>query len=217
MDGITIVLFVTVLLAFGVIIALLIRNNQKPQQNGELLQHLMQMRSELNTSSNEHRKEVQEHLSKMHDRLHSGMSQSHNSIQRQFEQTSKIIKDVTEKLGTLESTNKQVLDFSSQLKNLQDILKNPKQRGVLGEYWLDTLLANVMPTKDLYQMQYTLGEDEKTGQKLIADAVIFVNDQTIPIDAKFTLENYNRMMAEHDTERRDRLEKDFKADVKKTY
>jgi DNA recombination protein RmuC len=106
-----------------------------------------------------------------------------------------------------------VLDFSSQLQNLQNILKNPKQRGVLGEYWLETLLRNVLATKD-YAMQYHLGTDETTGKELIADAVIMIREQKIAIDAKFSLENYNRLMEESDAGRRDKLEKELKADIK---
>ncbi|MBU4453373.1 DNA recombination protein RmuC, partial [Patescibacteria group bacterium] len=132
----------------------------------------------------------------------------------QFEQSAQIIQDVTNRLTELDRTNKQVLDFSSQLQNLQNILKNPKQRGVIGEYWLETLLRNVLPPES-YKMQYKIGTDEKTHQILIADAAIFIRDQVIPIDAKFTLENYNRMMETQDEVEREKIEKIFKSDVKK--
>ena len=151
------------------------------------------MREESQRHATDNRKEVQDQLHKMNTQVTSGMSKSHESIQRQFAQSSKIIQDVTEKLTAIDKTNKQVLDFSAQLQNLQDILKNPKQRGVLGEYWLETLLSNVLPV-DSYKMQYKLGEDEKTEKVLIADAAIFVRNQTIAIDAKFSLENFNRMI-----------------------
>lgn len=159
------------------------------------------------------RKELQERMDRIDDQLDKKLQHSHSTIQENFKQTSKIISDVTEKLTTLDNTNKQVLDFSSQLQNLQNILKNPKQRGVLGEYWLETLLSNVLP-KDGYKMQYAMGEDEKNGAKLIADAVIFIREMVIPIDAKFSLENYNRMTEESDPSRREELEKLLKSDVK---
>jgi DNA recombination protein RmuC len=159
------------------------------------------------------RKELQERMDRIDDQLDKKLQHSHETIQENFKQTSKIISDVTEKLTTLDSTNKQVLNFSSQLQNLQNILKNPKQRGVLGEYWLETLLSNVLP-QGSYQMQYPMGEDEKTGAKLIADAIIKIREQIIPIDAKFSLENYNRMAEEHDAEKRAVLENELKKDVK---
>ncbi len=186
--------------------------NEDASQN--ILQRLDSMREELQRTNSSHRKEVQDKLERVQDKLSQGMQHSHSSMQKQFDQTSKIIKDVTHQLTSLDKTNKQVLDFSSQLENLQHILKNPKQRGVLGEYWLETLLGNVLPASS-YKMQYHVGDDEDTKQKLIADAAIFIRNQVIPIDAKFTLENYNRMMQEKEPERRLKIEKDFKTDVKK--
>jgi DNA recombination protein RmuC len=159
------------------------------------------------------RKELQERMDRIDDQLDKKLQHSHSTIQENFKQTSKIISDVTEKLVTLDNTNKQVLDFSAQLQNLQNILKNPKQRGVLGEYWLETLLSNVL-AKDQYKMQYAMGEDDKSGKALIADAVIFIRELVIPIDAKFSLENYNRMTEETDPARREELEKLLKSDVK---
>src|SRR3989344_9231000 len=64
-------------------------------------------------------------------------------LQDQFIEISKITRDTTEKLTKLDETNRQVLNFSDQLRNLQDILKNPKQRGVRGEYYLEETLRNV--------------------------------------------------------------------------
>lgn len=126
---------------------------------------------------------------------------------QQFNETRQIVQDVTKGLTKLEETNKQVIGFTDQLKNLQDILKNPKQRGILGEYYLETLLKNVMPPNS-YQMQYSF----KNGD--IVDAVIFVKDKIIPIDSKFSLENYNRISEERNEIERERLEKIFKQDLK---
>src|SRR5205085_261336 len=69
----------------------------------------------------------------------------HESMRYQSTETSRIVRDITEKITKLEETNKQVVSFTDQLQSLQDILKNPKQRGILGEYYLETLLKNIMP------------------------------------------------------------------------
>lgn len=129
------------------------------------------------------------------------------SIRFQSTETSRIIADITEKITRLDETNKQVVSFADQLKNLQDILKNPKQRGVLGEYYLETLLKNVMPPGS-YQMQYGFSGG------IIVDAVVFVKDKIIPIDSKFSLENYNRITETSDKTERERLEKVFVNDLK---
>jgi len=135
------------------------------------------------------------------------LGESTRQMQRQFGESAKIIRDVTERLVRLDETSKQVISFADQLQNLQDILKNPKQRGILGEYYLETVLKNVLPPGS-FQMQYEF----KDGT--IVDAAIFVRDRIIPIDAKFSLENYNRILDTRDEAERARLEEAFRNDLK---
>ncbi len=210
------VVVIFALLAIGVIIILTLRHNTKAssRQFSEGVAELVEkVREDMLKMSDRDRSEMQSQLNRVNDQLSRGLSDSRTALIQQFEQTSKIVQDVTQKLTTLDSTNKQVLDFSSQLQNLQNILKSPKQRGVVGEFYLAQLLSNVL-TKESFALQHHLGVDESTGKELIADAAIFVGDLTIPIDAKFSLENYNRIMEEFDPERREKLEKDFKNDIK---
>ncbi|MFA6522044.1 MAG: DNA recombination protein RmuC [Patescibacteria group bacterium] len=174
---------------------------------------IKQIREDMNRLTFEQRQEMQTRLDRVNDTVNRGLTSSNDAMQKQFSDTAKIIQEVTQKMTELHDTNKQVLNFSDQLQNLQEIFKSPKQRGVVGEYFLESLLSNVLP-KDSYQMQYAMGTDEKTNQKLIADAVIFVRGLIIPIDSKFSLENYNRMMGENDVEKRTLAERAFKADVK---
>lgn len=211
-----IIVIIITLIIFGVGLILQLRGQQQITSS-ELSKNVNdvvdKLRLEMQLMSDRDRAELQQQLNRVNDQLYKGMNDSQSVIRQQFDQTSKIIQDVTQRLTTLDSTNKQVLDFSSQLQSLQNILKNPKQRGVLGEYWLEQLLGNVLPP-DAYRMQHRLGTDETTGKELIADAVIFVRELIIPIDAKFSLENYNRLMEESDAERREKLEKDLKTDIK---
>lgn len=150
---------------------------------------------------------LQRQLSDLSRTLDERLSESTKMIQSQFGTSTRIVQEVTERLTKLDETNRQVVSFADQLKNLEDILKNPKQRGILGEYYLETLLKNVFPP-GMYQMQYPF----KDG--VIVDAVIFVKDKIIPIDSKFSLENYNRIREERDPVERERLEKVFKNDLK---
>ena len=131
----------------------------------------------------------------------------HDSLHKQFGESQKLIKDITEELAHVKDTGRRVEGFAEQLQNLQDILKNPKQRGILGEYYLETLLKNVLPTGS-YQMQYPFVDGT------IVDAVVFVRDKIIPIDSKFSLENYNRLVEEKDPTEKERLEKAFRSDLK---
>lgn len=133
----------------------------------------------------------------------------HESVQKQLSESTKIVREVTEGLTKLDETNKQVISFADQLQHMQDILQNPKQRGVLGEYYLETVLKNVLPP-GRYQMQYRF----KNGETV--DAVVFLDkEKVLPIDSKFSLENYNRIIETRDSSEREKLEKAFKADLKK--
>lgn len=133
--------------------------------------------------------------------------QVRDSLQFHSSESNKIIRDVTEKLTRLDETNKQVISFADQLQSLENILKNPKQRGILGEYYLETVLKNVLPPGS-YQMQYAFPNGD------IVDAVVFVKDKIIPIDSKFSLENYNKMIEEPNDAEKKKLETIFVNDLK---
>lgn len=129
------------------------------------------------------------------------------SMQAQLTESTKMIREVTAGLTKLDETNRQVVSFADQLQNLQDILKNPKHRGILGEYYLETLLRNVLaPTQ--YKMQYPFANGE------VVDAVVFVRDKVIPIDSKFSLENYNKLVEERNLIEKEKLERAFVSDLK---
>jgi DNA recombination protein RmuC len=118
-----------------------------------------------------------------------------------------MVEKITKELTKVDEGQKQVVDIAKQLENLSDILKNPKQRGILGEYFLETVLKNVLPPNS-YQMQYAF----KDGT--IVDAVIFVKDRIIPIDSKFSLENYNRILNSKNSDEREKFESVFHDDLK---
>lgn len=145
----------------------------------------------------------------MGDRLERGQTSMQQSVQKQLSESSKLVADVTQRLTKLDETNRRVVDVADELKTLQNVLQNPKQRGGLGEYYLETVLSNVLPPH-VYETQYKFKDGE------IVDAVIHVDKQRlIPIDSKFSLENYNRLIEEKDRIRREELVKIFKQDVKK--
>jgi len=140
---------------------------------------------------------------------------SMESMQKQLIESGKIardaninIKDITSQLQKIHSGQQHVKDVKEELGKLSNILANPKQRGILGEYFLETLLKNVFQPNQ-YKLQYKF----KNGD--IVDAVIFVKDKIIPIDSKFSLENYNRLLEEKDSLKRKELEKALKQNLKK--
>ena len=177
------------------------------EMNKQLRDDIEKMRKSVEIASGANRKEIQDKLDGIHKGMDSFQKHTKDSLQKQFKDTANIILNVSERLKGLENTNKQVLSFTEQMKSLEKILQNPKQRGIFGEIQLNNLLANVLPPEH-YQMQYSF----KNGDKV--DAVLFYNDFVVPIDSKFSLENYNKMVEEDNPEQKKDFEQDFKKDIK---
>lgn len=153
---------------------------------------------------------LQAQLQELTKTLRAEVSESSKAMQehahRQFSESSRLIKEITQEVTSVKEIGRQTQGFAEQLKGLQDILKNPKQRGVLGEYYLETVLKNVLPP-NMYQTQYGFSNGE------IVDAVVFVDEKIVPVDSKFSLENYNRLVRAS-TEEKAALEKAFVNDLK---
>lgn len=193
MDAQFIILLLVVIAGFAALFFVLRRNRRaQPEEN----QAFMMLQNQLNEMS----RVIDSKLLESTKLMQSQASEISQNTQR-------IIRDITEKLTRVDEGQKQVVNFADQLKNLQDILKNPKQRGILGEYYLETVLKNVLPPNS-YQMQYAFRDGA------IVDAAIFVKDKVIPVDSKFSLENYNRIVGARDAVERERFEKLFRQDLK---
>ena len=182
-----------------VLLALVVRRPKSPVDDQSALLLKADM-VELNKTVGDLKDSLQKQLS---DQL----GASNKQLANQSAASIKILQQVTEKLTKLEGTNKNVGDIASELKTLQNVLQNPKQRGVLGEYYLEQILKNTLPP-GAYQLQYKLGEG------LIVDAAILLDDKILPLDSKFSLENYNRLLEAKD-EDRPLLDKTFKEDLKR--
>ncbi|MEI7689238.1 MAG: DNA recombination protein RmuC [Candidatus Nomurabacteria bacterium] len=190
----TLIIILLIIIIIGIIVGIVYISKKKPEEKADnsvqlLLNQINELSRMIDSKLGESQKEINQ------------------TMRFQSSETSRIIADITEKITRLDETNKQVVSFADQLQNLQDILKNPKQRGILGEYYLETLLKNIMPPGS-YQMQYPFPDGT------IVDAAVFVKDKVIPIDSKFSLENYNRISETNDKTEKDRLEKVFVNDLK---
>jgi DNA recombination protein RmuC len=194
--------------AFVVIKYSLKKTETEPQDEGSLrllLDQMNQLTRTVDQKIGESNKTIDSKISEVHRTVT-------DSMRSQFGESQQLIKDITQSLTKLDETNRQVVSFADQLQSLQDILKNPKQRGILGEYYLETLLKNVLPPGG-FEMQYRLGKSED-GADLIPDAVVFVKDKIVPVDSKFSLENYNRLVEEKNPQEREKFEKLFVNDLK---
>lgn len=187
----------TIVIAYLVYVLL----SKKDDNEGTVAQLLKSDITTLTDSVTKLKEGLSEQISEKLDRNNAQMF-------KQAAESAKIVREVTQKLTELDKTNKHVGDIAGELKTLQNVLQNPKQRGVLGEYYLQTVLENVLP-KGSFQMQYRFKDGETV------DAVVFVDrGKIIPIDSKFSLENYNRLVEAKDQIERDRLSALIKSDLK---
>lgn len=199
MESVLIVLLVVILLGLGAVLYVVLQkfNELKNSSAVELMKSDV---TELTRS-------IAGLQQVMGDKLDRSSVAMQSSMSKQLGESSKLIAEVTQRLTKLDDTNKRVVDVADELKTLQNVLQNPKQRGVFGEFYLQSVLDNVLPVNQ-YQMQYRFKDGE------IADAVIFLDrGQILAVDSKFSLENYNRMI-EAAGEDRERLLQKVKVDLK---
>ncbi|MDR0591230.1 MAG: DNA recombination protein RmuC [Candidatus Nomurabacteria bacterium] len=152
--------------------------------------------------------DISRRIDDMAKNLNDNNLKANASLHKQFEASQKLVRDITERMTKFEATNKNVLNATDKLEDLQNILLNPKHRGNFGEFQLNSLLENFFPPNQ-WQAQYKF----KNGD--IVDAALFLKDDKIlPIDSKFSLENYNRMVGEKSKDRREALAKEVYKDLK---
>ncbi len=208
----TLIILVAVAVAANIILAIALfrRKNSDDGENKDS-SGLKMVMEQMNTNMHELSRTVERKVGDLTKTVDTKINESSRNMQEsmrsQLSESSKLIKEVTQGLTKLDETNRQVVSFADQLQNLQDILKNPKHRGILGEYYLETLLKNVLAPGQ-YQMQYAFQNGE------IVDAAVFVRDKIIPVDSKFSLENYNKLAEEKNPVEREKLEKAFVGDLK---
>lgn len=142
------------------------------------------------------------------DKMERSATNMQTSMQKQLGESMKLVGDVSQRLTKLDETNRRVVDVADELKTLQNVLQNPKQRGVFGEYYLESVLSNILPSKN-FKMQYAFSDGN------IADAAVFLDKgQVLAVDSKFSLENYNRMVQANGKVEREEWLKKVRNDLK---
>lgn len=157
---------------------------------------------------NEMRRQLDERLKHVTD----SMQQQGRNIGERLDNAAKVVNTVNQKLSTLEESNKKIHDVGKDIASLQEILRAPKLRGGLGELFLENILSQILPRRDLYALQYSFKSAEKV------DAVIFLKDSMmVSVDSKFPLENFKKMVEcdPADEKKTQSFRKLFFSDVKK--
>jgi len=147
-------------------------------------------------------------LQQMTTMMNQRLSDSQNSIIKQLSGSNQTIADIHNKLGTLETTAKNIQDIGKNISSLQDILQAPKLRGNLGEFLLEDMLKQMFPGSN-YEMKYSF----KNGTQV--DAVIKLDGNLVPVDSKFPLESFQRFIKAENDEDKKNFKKEFVTSVKK--
>jgi len=202
MEVITVVIIVAVVMVLqgvGLWLVLKRRENDVPKEDGGGLMLIQNQMEKLERALDTRMAESQR-------AVHDTMRSQNENMRSANTETTQLIKEITAEITSVKEIGRETGKFAEQLKNLQDILKNPKQRGILGEYYLETVLKNVLPP-GMFKMQHMFSNGE------IVDAAVYINDKIVPIDSKFSLDNYNRYIHAEGAERI-ALEKTFVNDLK---
>jgi len=130
-----------------------------------------------------------------------------SSVGERLDRAAQVVGEVQGSLGKLHEATQRVAEVGREIQGLEQILKSPKVRGGLGETLLAELLGQMLP-REHFHLQHGF----KSGEKV--DAAILIGERLVPVDAKFPLENFRRLLAEPDEERRRALRRSFGRDVK---
>ena len=198
MATVTIILLAAVL----VLLALLLfqtRTRQLESQNQSLVRQT--------DLFNQTQRLITDQLTSILTSINQNLSKTQGHITTQLHQTGTVVHEIQKKLGALEETTREIREIGQDISSLQDILQAPKLRGNLGEYLLEDLLRQIFPAKN-YQMKYSF----KNGTQV--DAVIRLGEGVIPVDAKFPLESFQRLVAAKSDEDRKKFKKEFIRSVK---
>lgn len=193
---------VLIFLVAGLIWVVLSRKQRGDTQGLVLMQQQMaELTRQMDAKLSESRKDMSE-------AVRTQFSESQKLMREIKEDMSRSLGDVrVEQTKTNESTTR-FMAIAEQLANLEKVLKHQKQRGNLGEASLELILSNILPP-GAFKMQHRFTNNDAV------DAVIVTKDGMIPVDAKFSLDNYNRVTMAIDDKQREELEKEFKNDLKK--
>lgn len=146
----------------------------------------------------------------LNERLHESaelIQKANEIVGERLDRTAKAVGDVQGGLARLEEATRHMIEVGQDISSLQQILQPPKVRGGLGETLLENLLSQILP-HGYYTPQYRFREGATV------DAVIRIGQGVVPVDAKFPLENFRRMMEETEEARRNAARKAFVRDVK---
>ncbi|MCX7784628.1 MAG: DNA recombination protein RmuC [candidate division WOR-3 bacterium] len=211
-----IVVLVLSVVIIGLLIYLLLRP-QRPQAEQSLMMLQNQIESLRNQTSdsltkqqqliNQQLAQITSQINQQLQTIVQQLSMTTGHIGERLDKAATVISDVKKEIGGLAQASKQIFDVGKDIAKLSEILKAPKTRGLLGEFFLNDLLSQILP-QDYYELQYPFKSAK-------VDAVVKLGPKLVPIDAKFPLENFSRIIESSSDDERARFRKEFLKDVRK--
>jgi len=156
----------------------------------------------------EQQRAVNEQLRGITEQVNRQLLDSSGEISKRLDNAARVIGDVQKNIGSLSEASKQIFEVGKNISTLQEILQPPKLRGGLGEQFLGELLSQILPS-EFFTLQYTFSSGERV------DAVVRLGEKLVPIDSKFPLDNFKRIIECKTEEERKGYQKTFYRDVKK--
>lgn len=167
-------------------------------------QHVEALRTDMRENLRNLNESVGNQLSTITQQVHSQST----SVGNRLDSAARVIGDVQKNLGELNQATKEMKELGQSMSKLEELLSAPKLRGGLGEFLLEDLLKQVLPANH-FTMQYRFRNNQAV------DAVIHTSDRMVPVDSKFPLENFRKMISAENEQERKSAQKIFHADVKK--
>ena len=193
----------------------LLRDKKEDQSLLLMQQQIDQLRVQLSQALNNHTQLVQQQLGQVLGNVNERLKENGEILERtqqnlgeRLDNAARVVGSVQKSLGGLEEANRKIYEVGKDIASLQEILRAPKLRGALGEFFLEDLLAQILPTHH-FAIQHAF----KSGERV--DAVIKLGGSLVPVDSKFPLENFKRMLEAANDDERARTKRQFIGDVKK--
>jgi DNA recombination protein RmuC len=214
--GLTIGIVIATGLLIGIILLTLQGRRSAPdtgllvvQQQMDALRH--QMAESIAGSTTALNQQLTQVTQQVNQQLATVVQQLQNAtgqIGTRLDHAARVVGEVRQNLGELSKATQQVFDIGKDIAGLQEILRAPKLRGVLGELFLGDLLGQILPPN-----HFTLQHRFKSGEAV--DAVVRLGQFLVPVDSKFPLENFRRVIESRTDEERKTVRKRFVTDVRK--
>ena len=203
MDSLTLVLIIAVVVNLFITTILLLRS--KNNKSDDSLKHLLtEFKSEFTNKQLEGLLTLKDSVEQANSNLSSRLSEGNAAIDKRLA----VVNEIENKLGKLSTQTSNLESIGKNIQSLSDILKPPKMRGQFGEILLENLLREILP-EALLEFQYSFKNNVRV------DAIVKLNERLLPIDSKFPLESFNRLISIHDEQEKIKADKEFAQAIKK--